>query len=362
MAAYYPLFDDIKEGPIGPPGIGFKLTNTGDYDIERKHLKNVADPDDLTDSATKNYVDSNYNELKNSVLTLTDNSMIHGKDYYNAKFKFIKNVRLPQDDNDVVTKKYMEDKCLIYDEKIDAKNKIITNVKAPESQKDVVNREHLEYYCILWDKINRQYYCHNERISNVKTPQFDLDAANKLYVDHKLKINTVKPDNILERDANGLYVPSLKRNGLYNFNNQRITNVANPIIPNDVATKDYVDSMNFFATVKERFIEYNAGNFQLIDFNMFSSNLLDSNLKLNANMYLKINLYFYSESLRFKFKVKLEIGNTVVLDDYLPIQGQHTSFQVFTIGKINDVIKLSILPDGKLKLKPYLHIQKIEFK
>lgn len=34
----------------GPPGIGFKLTETGDYDIENKLLCNIADPKEFNDA------------------------------------------------------------------------------------------------------------------------------------------------------------------------------------------------------------------------------------------------------------------------------------------------------------------------
>lgn len=41
------------------PGIGFKLTNTGDYDMENKVLKNLKSPLDANDASTKEYVDKN---------------------------------------------------------------------------------------------------------------------------------------------------------------------------------------------------------------------------------------------------------------------------------------------------------------
>ncbi|GFV06263.1 uncharacterized protein TNCV_915571 [Trichonephila clavipes] len=54
MTAYYPVFDDeIEQGPPGMPGIGFKLTNDGNYDMEGKVLRNVLDPEELTDSCDK---------------------------------------------------------------------------------------------------------------------------------------------------------------------------------------------------------------------------------------------------------------------------------------------------------------------
>ena len=40
------------------PGVGFKLTDDGDYDINNKKLRNVASPQTNNDASTKSYVDS----------------------------------------------------------------------------------------------------------------------------------------------------------------------------------------------------------------------------------------------------------------------------------------------------------------
>ena len=45
-------------GQRGDPGIGFKLTDDGNFDINGKLLTNVAEPKDNTDASTKNYVDT----------------------------------------------------------------------------------------------------------------------------------------------------------------------------------------------------------------------------------------------------------------------------------------------------------------
>ncbi len=39
----------------GEPGIGCKLTNDSNYDIENKRLTNVADPEEQKDVITKGY-------------------------------------------------------------------------------------------------------------------------------------------------------------------------------------------------------------------------------------------------------------------------------------------------------------------
>ena len=46
-----------EKGDPGLPGIGFNLTDDGDFDIDKKRLTEVADPIDKNDAATKGYVD-----------------------------------------------------------------------------------------------------------------------------------------------------------------------------------------------------------------------------------------------------------------------------------------------------------------
>ena len=53
--------ETISHGKIieivkGLPGVGFKLTDDGDYDIQNKKLRNVASPQTNNDVTTKSYV------------------------------------------------------------------------------------------------------------------------------------------------------------------------------------------------------------------------------------------------------------------------------------------------------------------
>ncbi|GFX55748.1 uncharacterized protein TNCV_3428191 [Trichonephila clavipes] len=209
MTAYYPVFDDeVERGPPGMPGIGFKLTNDGNYDMEVKVLRNVLDPEELTDCATKNYFDK---ELKERALTLKN-------DFFDAKHKIIRNqghpeeafdsatkiyvdetveelkkislinhdakgenihnLKDPENAKHAVNKQYFENNALILSGgSYDARNKNISNVKEPENPNDVVIQKHLDYSCILWDTVNRSYFAHNQRISSVKWPKKDTEIV-----------------------------------------------------------------------------------------------------------------------------------------------------------------------------------------
>ena len=51
-------------GPPGPPGIGFKLTGDGNYDIDGKRLTNVADSTDDNDAVNFKSIKKSYSVSK----------------------------------------------------------------------------------------------------------------------------------------------------------------------------------------------------------------------------------------------------------------------------------------------------------
>ena len=54
-------------GPQGSSGIGFYLTVNGEYDIRFKQIKNLQQPTDYNDAATKKYVDHQTENIKQSI-------------------------------------------------------------------------------------------------------------------------------------------------------------------------------------------------------------------------------------------------------------------------------------------------------
>lgn len=342
MAAYYPLFDDdIKEGPPGIPGVGFKLTDDGHYDMERKYLRNVKEPSEINDCATKNYADSIRGDLKKDILVLTDHSLISNEKFFDATHKCIRNLRDPDEEADATTKKYVNEKInelksislinnnamgnhiinvkdpvnskhavnkhyfennalILKGKSYDAKNKIISNVEEPEHENDVVTKKHLDYYCIKWDKADRSYFAHNQRISSVKKPQSDTDCANKYYVD-----------------------------------------------------------MKTFCATTDRGVEFTGVGYKTFHFNKTTSKLLDANLKLSQDMYMKISIYLACDIMNESPKIRLEKATQVLLDRAINVNEE--TITMFTFGRANEVLTLSVLTGGKCKLRPYLHIEKLEF-
>ncbi|KAB0803857.1 hypothetical protein PPYR_02204 [Photinus pyralis] len=152
----------------GSPGIGFKLTNDGDFDISDRKLVNVKSPENPKDVVNKEY-------LLQKALTFHDHySVVDLKD----KYRIIGSGVIPNDnkiDKTLVTGGWVKDKTLTL-------------------ENDVYNSK-------------------NKRIVNVDYPKDELDAVNKTYVDNRTfkmsQIDSSKLDNILHRSDNGLYV-SLK--------------------------------------------------------------------------------------------------------------------------------------------------------
>jgi len=58
-----------KKGEKGDPGIGFNLTDDGNFDLDGKRLTDVAGPKVNSDEATKNYVDNTDATTKLYVVT-----------------------------------------------------------------------------------------------------------------------------------------------------------------------------------------------------------------------------------------------------------------------------------------------------
>lgn len=50
-----------EKGDTGLPGTGFKLTDDGNFDIDKQRLTDLADPIVDKDATTKQYVDEKFN-------------------------------------------------------------------------------------------------------------------------------------------------------------------------------------------------------------------------------------------------------------------------------------------------------------
>ena len=67
-----------KDGKDGLPGVGFKLTPSGDFDLQRKRLTNVAEGTGDSDAVTKHQVDTLKIQLKADSLQIDGSSHMTG--------------------------------------------------------------------------------------------------------------------------------------------------------------------------------------------------------------------------------------------------------------------------------------------
>ena len=98
-----------QKGDPGLPGIGFNLTDDGNFDLDGKRLTDVADPVDNGDAATKGYVgtkNSQQNIAINSKAEKTDVILRDGSQSMNANLnlnnKKITNLANATSDGDAV--------------------------------------------------------------------------------------------------------------------------------------------------------------------------------------------------------------------------------------------------------------------
>ena len=151
--------DRITEIIKGLPGVGFKLTSDGDYDISNKKLTNVASPQTNNDASTKSYVDSEVFKT----LKLDGSNAVTGA--LNMNNRRIENVGPGRHGTtDVLTHLQLE--AFYFDLNTDSGN--------IEAQ----------------NPINMK----NERILGVKDPLLHSDASNKFYVDSSLNFKADKTE------------------------------------------------------------------------------------------------------------------------------------------------------------------------
>ena len=60
---HYETTSTFNNAKVGPPGIGFILTDDGDYNMQNKKLVNVGDPTNFKDAVNKEYGDTHYLKL-----------------------------------------------------------------------------------------------------------------------------------------------------------------------------------------------------------------------------------------------------------------------------------------------------------
>ena len=192
--------DTISHGKIieivkGLPGVGFKLTDAGDYDMQNKKLRNVASPETNNDVTTKSYVDNK------ALLVDGSNKMLGALNMDNRRIENVAPAR--HGFSDAVSSLHLH--TFFFD--------LNTNDGKIEAQNPIDMK--------------------NQKILGVKDPILHSDASNKCYVDSSLNFKADKTElaNYLKKDG------SISVTSDFDFGNNKISNLAEGTSNSDAVTK-----------------------------------------------------------------------------------------------------------------------------
>ena len=236
-----------KDGKDGLPGVGFKLTSSGDFDLQNKRLTNVAAGTGNSDAITKHQVDALKNQLKADSLQVDGSSHMTGDldlrgnklilpGEINMNRKMIKNLGVDENDdlsavNMATLKKHsaaigdidLQEKYNVLNSKQRSLNELKTHydslVSFEEVKQNFLSRvETFTMGTTLDMNLNP--------IINLKDPTLGKEPATKDYADEKLS------------KAGG------RMTGSINMGTHEITNLAEPTGNSNAATKKYVDDVD----------------------------------------------------------------------------------------------------------------------
>ena len=128
-----------EPGPPGLPGIGFRLTDDGNFDIDEKRLTSVSDPIKNSDAATKSYVD---NHLGSGPDSEASKAYVNSE---NAKQNLIINEKANKSDRDG---KLNIDGSNAMNSNININNFKMTNLSPGTDSTDAVNKAQLDSLAI----------------------------------------------------------------------------------------------------------------------------------------------------------------------------------------------------------------------
>ena len=249
--------DTISHGKIieivkGLPGVGFKLTDAGDYDMQNKKLRNVASPETNNDVTTKSYVDNK------ALLVDGSNEMLGALNMDNRRVENLAPAR--HGFSDAVSSLHLNtfffdlntnDGKIEAQNPIDMKNEKISNLAEGTDNSDAITKHQLETgLAPKADKTELSNYLKRDGTVSV-TGNFDFgdnimtkvgngsqstDVVNKGYIDTAL---AAKPNvnQVVLRDG------SQDMTGNLNMSQKKIVNLADPTGRNDATGKGYVDRL-----------------------------------------------------------------------------------------------------------------------
>jgi hypothetical protein len=144
---------------------------------------------------------------------------------YDMDNKRLVNVGKPEEVNDAVNKEYLKN-FHRKNEDIDMNNKAIKNLSWPNDINDAVPKKYLYQYGLLLDNKINSFNAKDKKIVNVLDPENLQDVATKNYVD---SLDLAIQDSLIKR--------------ITDANNNRIKNVGHPVEDVDAVNKKYLNQI-----------------------------------------------------------------------------------------------------------------------
>ena len=338
--------EKIIEIVKGLPGVGFKLTDDGDYDIQNKKLRNVASPETNNDVTTKSYVDNKAllvdgsnkmlgalnmdnrrvenlaparHGFSDAVSSLhlntfffdlnTNDGKIEAQNPIDMKNEKISNLAEGTDNSDAITKHQLEtglapkadktelsnylkkDGSIALTNNLDLGDNKIVNVKEATSGTDVVNFTQLnnELYKYLHRSggdMTGDIRMNNNRIFGIGNVENDTSAVNRKYVNDELD-------------------KKLDKNKDFSMGNNKITSLRNPDDSNELVNKSYVD----------RKVSQAGGSVDLTPYLKRDGTVsVTGNLDMSLNKIINCGQPTGARDVTNKAYVDSEVGKTLKLD------------------------------------------------
>ena len=246
--------ETISHGKIveivkGLPGVGFKLTDDGDYDIQNKKLRNVAEGTDNSDAVTKHQLETGLapkadkTELasylkKDGSIALTNNLDLGNNEIVNVKEATSGShaVNLTQLNSEL--SKYLHKTGGDMTGDIRMNDNSIYEIKNVENDTSAVNRKYVNDELDKKLDKNKDFSMGNNKITSLRNPDDSNELVNKSYVDQKVSQagGSVDLTPYLKKDG------SVALTGNLNMSQKRIINCGPPTNHFDVTRKSYVDN------------------------------------------------------------------------------------------------------------------------